>query len=180
MTRTTGDSPLRPLAHAMLTALPKFGIWAQTMREFQTPYGTIGYRQASILWVIRYRLLPPDEMTPTSFASFHRIQPSVVTRALAKLEQGGFICRTVDPADTRVSRIDITETGTLISQYIEEIYMAELLAVLDPLTAEQHHALACAMPVLDAIADDLDRRRLGRTRRAGSSSATDESHRFPR
>mgnify|MGYP000479316547 CR=1 FL=1 len=80
------------LARTMLNSLPRFGQWADTVREFETPFGTIGYRQASILWLLRYELIPPSDMTPTGFAHFYRVQPSVVTRALAKLvDQVAFV-----------------------------------------------------------------------------------------
>jgi DNA-binding MarR family transcriptional regulator len=163
----------RNLAFAMLTQLPKYGIWAESMREFETPYGTIGYRQAAILWVLRYQLLAPDEMTPTGFASFHRIQPSVVTRALAKLEQSGFIERTIDPADTRVSHISITEVGTAISRYIEQLYMDDLLTALVIVPDAQLGELERSVALLNRIVDDLDQRRLGRTRRAPRADVVD-------
>lgn len=159
--------PDRPaLAFAMLTQLPRFGNWAEGVREFETPYGTIGYRQASILWILRYGLLPADELTPSGFAIFFRIQPSVVTRALAKLEQSGFIDRSTDKYDTRVCHIGITDAGEEISRYIERLFMDDLLCAMsdipDDELAGMHHALA----LLDQIALSLEERRLSRTRRA--------------
>jgi DNA-binding MarR family transcriptional regulator len=154
------------LAHIMLTSLPRFGEWAESVREFVTPFGTIGYRQAAILWALRYELLPPQEMTPTGFATFHRIQPSVVTRALAKLEHGGFIERTTDRADTRVSRISITPQGTEISLYIEQLYIGDLLTAIEPVSDDDIPALRQSVETLNAIIERLDLLRLGRTRRA--------------
>jgi DNA-binding MarR family transcriptional regulator len=159
------------LAHTMLNSLPRFGHWADAVREFETPFGTIGYRQASILWVIRFRLLPPDEMTPTGFATFHRIQPSVVTRALAKLEHSGFIERTVDPADTRVSRISITPQGTAISKYIEQLYIDDLLSALAPVSDTEVETLRQSVATLNLIAERLEVLRLGRTRRAPAADS---------
>lgn len=163
------------LAYSMLTSLPKYGHWAESVREFQTPYGAIGYRQAAILWVLRHNLLPPDEMTPTGFAHLHRVQPSVVTRALAKLEQGGFIERTIDLEDTRVSRIAITPQGSEISVYIEKLYVEELLTALAPISDDEIALLRQSVETLNAIAEQLDLLRLGRTRRAGLSAGDEDS-----
>jgi DNA-binding MarR family transcriptional regulator len=166
MTAEPRETSRRALAFAMLTQLPRFGIWAESVREFDTPFGTIGYRQASILWVLRFELLPRELMTPTGFATFHRIQPSVVTRALAKLEQHGFIQRAIDPVDTRVSHISITEAGIAISQYIEQLYIDDLLAALAIVPDAELCELERSVAVLSRIVDDLDERRLRRTRRA--------------
>lgn len=158
------------LAHTMLTSLPRYGLWAEAVREFETPYGTIGFRQAAILWVLRYELLPADEMTPTGFAHFHRIQPSVVTRALSKLEHGGFIERRIDPEDTRVSRISITQQGMDISVYIEQLYVDDLLAALSPISDDEMATLTRSVHILNTIVERLELLRLGRTRRASSGA----------
>ena len=165
MTRYPGEGAGYALARSILTSLPKFGVWANTVREFATPHGTIGYRQAAILWALRYELLPQSDITPTGLAAFFRIQPSVVTRALAKLEASGFIERAVDPRDTRVSRILITEPGRAVSNYIEQLYIDDILDSTAQLDDAQIDSLKEAVAVLDDIADDLDRKHLGRTRR---------------
>ncbi len=167
--RSEEDEERHEVAFAMLTQLPKFGVWAEAIREFATPYGTLGYRQASVLWAIRHGLLLPEELTPTGFATYFRIQPSVVTRALAKLEQSGFIVRSVDAHDTRVSHIATTEAGAAISRYIEQLYIDDLLSTLDDLSDDQLAELKRSLALLDRIADQLDRQRLSRTRRAATS-----------
>jgi DNA-binding MarR family transcriptional regulator len=154
------------LAFTMLTALPRFGLWAEGVREFETPYGTIGYRQAAILWILRYELLPPNEMTPSGFACFHRVQPSVVTRALAKLEHAGFIERHTDPDDSRVSRISITSQGMAISVFIEQIYMDDLIAALAPVPDAEIEALRQSVETLNQVVVRLELLRLGRSARA--------------
>ena len=166
MTANAREQSRLSLAFTILTSLPRFGRWAEGVREFDTPYGTIGYRQAAILWLLRYELLPPDEMTPTCFAQFHRVQPSVVTRALAKLEHGGFVERAIDPHDTRVSRISITPTGMAISIYIEQLYLEDLRSALEPVSDQEIANLQQSVVTLNQIADRLDLLRLGRTRRA--------------
>jgi DNA-binding MarR family transcriptional regulator len=171
----TEDSSVdrRSLAFEMLTKLPRFGNWAESMREFETPYGTIGYRQAAILWYIRYQLLPPTELTPTGFATAFRVQPSVITRALTKLEQHGFITRSIDPQDTRVSHIAMTESGAAISIYIEQLYVDDLLDAMSGIPDEQLPELERSLVLLDQIAVRLEQRRESRMRR-GRPSTTPE------
>lgn len=180
MTPDERDASRLDLAHSMLNSLPRFGRWAESVREFETPHGTIGYRQASILWVLRFELLPPDEMTPTGFAHFHRVQPSVVTRALSKLEHAGFVERTIDVQDTRVSRISITPQGTAISVYIEQLYLDDLLCALEPVSDTEIATLHQAVAFLNDIAERLELLRLGRTRRAANGGDESAAERLDR
>lgn len=166
MTHNQRDEPRLALARSMLDSLPKFGHWAEAVREFDTPHGAIGYRQAAILWVLRYGLLPPEEMTPTGFAHFFRVQPSVVTRALAKLECGGYVTRATDRRDTRVSRIAITPQGEAISIAVEQLYVDDLLSALGPISDAEIAQLQASVETLNSIAERLDLLHLGRTQRA--------------
>lgn len=168
MTPDRWDDSRLTLSYAMLNSLPKFGQWADTVREFETAHGTIGYRQAAILWAMRYELLPPHEMTPTGFAKLHHVQPSVITRALAKLEHAGFVERTINPHDTRVSHISITAQGTAISQSIEQLYLDDLRYALEAVSDEEIATLQQSVVTLNQIADKLDLLRRGRTRRSST------------
>ena len=160
--------PLRAeLARRMITTLPRFGSWANSIREFQTPYGTVGFRQAAILWVIRHGLLPEDELTPTRLAAFFRVQPSAITRALARLEASGLIERTVDPADSRSVRISITGKGRQISEYVEALFVDDILDSLSVLGDEEVACLRRCLGLLAAIATDLERKRAERTHQRG-------------
>jgi DNA-binding MarR family transcriptional regulator len=154
------------LARAIASSLPKFGHWASASRQFDTPYGRLGYRRISILWVLRHEIVAPSDATPTGLARLFRVQPSVMTRALANMEAAGFITRTVDPNDTRVLRISITELGLEVSHYVERMYIAEVLEAISCVPQAGLAPLHEAVTQLDTIADELDRRRFGRTRRA--------------
>ena len=52
------------LARAIAASLPKFGHWASTSRQFDTPYGQLGYRRISILWVLRHGMVSPRTPPP--------------------------------------------------------------------------------------------------------------------
>src|SRR5215207_1346029 len=158
------------LARAIVTSLPKFGSWASTSRQFDTPYGRLGYRRISILWVLRHGMLPEKEATASGLAQLYRVQPSVITRALASLEADGFIAKSVDQDDSRVIRIAITERGLELSRYVEDLYIREVLEAIGSIPRERLAPLHDAIDELDVIADELDRRRWGRSRRAQGDS----------
>jgi DNA-binding MarR family transcriptional regulator len=166
------DEIRKHLAFRMVTSLPKYSNWATTFRDFDTPYGKLGYRQMAILWLIRYENLPKDELTPTRIAAFQNVQPSVVTRALDKLAAGGYITRTHDEEDRRRINIAITDKGREASVYVERLYIDELTSSMAFLNDRQIAELASNVEILDDIVTELEQRRTeGRSavRREGSS-----------
>jgi len=146
------------LAMRMLTSLPKFGAWAKGIREFATPHGKVGFRQVAILWFLRYELPPGEKVSPSRIASYSAVQPSVITRALAKLETAGLIERAIDPEDHRRFQITITEKGMEVSVFVEKLYMDDLLASMAHLDDAQIGELERNVALLDAITDELQER----------------------
>lgn len=144
----------------MVAVLPGFGHWAYSIRDFDTPYGRIGFRQASILYRIRYN--PELGLTPGDLAVYFEVQPSVITRALARLEANGFIARLPDAEDRRRHRLGLTEKGREVSTYVEELYIREMMKSTAFLTDAQAAELRAWMKTLHAIVLDLEsRRKLG-------------------
>ena len=159
------DASRSQLARLMVGTLPTFGHWANGFREFDTPYGRVGFRQLSVLWTIRHKLLPGDGVSPSLLAEHFDVQPSVMTRALAKLESAGFIERAVDPSDRRRCRIDITEKGTHVSEFVEALYIQEMLDSVAFLSDEQIQELRRNVEILGRIVHDLEVKRKNRTTR---------------
>lgn len=135
----------------MVHTLPGWGLWAIDVRDFQTPYGSIGFRQASILWVLRNRAIADEERTPTGIAKHFGVQNSAITRAVDKLEQGGYLLREVAFEDRRRHYLVLTQKGADISEWIERLYTAPLQEALDELSAEEHTALGTQLEVLHTI-----------------------------
>lgn len=152
------DLSRRALARQMVNILPGFGHWANGIRDFRTPYGKLGTRQVAILWILRHDIIPADRLSPTRIAEFHHIQPSVITRALAKLEEGGFIERTLDTIDRRRTRLRITDRGIEASQYVEDLYTREMMAGMRDLTDEQVAVLEQSMEPLAQVVQVLSER----------------------
>ncbi len=167
---TMTDDARANLAFRMVATLPGYGSWADSFRDFDTTYGNVSYRHLSILWALRYGLLPDNEFSPTRLAAFFRVQPSVATRALAKLESAGFVTRTVDASDARVSRIAITEKGRDVSVYVERLYVDGVLDSISGLTEEQVAELQRSMDVLTAVIEDLQAKRERRTGRGAPAA----------
>jgi len=142
----------------MVNILPTFGHWASGIRDFQTPYGRLGSRQVAILWLLRHDVIPADRLSPTRIAEFHHVQPSVVTRALARLEDGGFVERSLDEIDRRRTHLEITDKGRQASEYVENLYIHEMLAGMQDLTDEQVAALERSMDALSQVAQVLEER----------------------
>lgn len=153
------------LAKKMVGTLPKYGAWANSVREFETPFGTLGFRQAAVLWVLRHQMLPGPEATPTRLARFFGVQPSVMSRALSKLEASGFTVRSTDESDSRISRITITESGTAVSEYVEQLYVDDMIGSTAILTETQVAEMMRCVELLNVIVDDLEKKRVNRSRR---------------
>lgn len=155
------------LAQRVVASLPKFGHWAESFRDFDTPFGRVGYRQAAILWILRYELIPPAEVSPSRLAEHFMVQPSVITGALARLEAAELITRTADPRDSRSYRIAITERGRLLSEHVEAFFNNEVFDCLAGLDGDLLAEMRRSVETLDRIADVLLQRRVEKlTRRA--------------
>lgn len=152
------DASRRALARQMAIILPTFGHWASGIRDFETPYGRLGARQVAILWLLRHEDIPADRLSPTRIAEFHHVQPSVVTRALAKLEEGGFIERSMDDLDRRRTHLELTDKGREASEYVEELYVHEMLAGMQALEDQQIASLQQSMGTLEQLATILEER----------------------
>ncbi len=146
----------RELAQRMLKVLPRFAMMIDATREFDTPHGTVGYRQLSVMYLLRYHLIPTDNVSPSMLAEFYNIKPSVVTRVLAKLEDHGLIVRRPNRSDGRSFHVDLTDKGHEVSVYVEELYlewMQEALAVIG--TAELTKFRE-TLEQLNRLADELE------------------------
>jgi DNA-binding MarR family transcriptional regulator len=119
------------------------------------------------LWAIRYRLIPDDQLSPTRIAQLHDVQPSVVTRALAGLEAGRFIERSVRPEDGRSYEILMTERGRAVSEYVERLYVDDIVGSMTFFTDGEIDDLRGTATKLERIVTHLERKRGNRRTKAG-------------
>lgn len=130
--RAFPDVPLDPdasarakLASRMAQTLPSFGVWATTIRDFETQYGKIGLRQAEVLYALRHGLVQ-DGTSPSALAEHFCVQPSAITRVLNRLEASEYVERRVDPSDGRAQTIHLTERGHAISVAVERGFVDQM------------------------------------------------------
>lgn len=145
---STMHSTSLDLAARMVHTLPGWGLWSLDVRDFVTPYGSIGFRQASILWLLRENADNDSARTPTSIAKRFGVQNSAITRAVDKLEQGGYLVRETAFEDRRKHYLVLTQKGIDISDWIERLYTAPLQEELDALSPDEKEALAEQIEVL--------------------------------
>ena len=83
------------------------------------------------------------------------MQPSVITRSLARLEANGFIERITDPDDRRIARLSITPKGIEVSEYVENLFVRELRRSTDAFSTAQVKDLSHWIEVLRGIREDI-------------------------
>lgn len=159
----TNQDSLSELALAMVTTLPRWGSWAAYMREVDTPYGRIGYRQTSIMWILRKGTVDGklNHNTTTGIAAEVGVQNSVITRASEHLEALGLVERTTSTEDRRRSFLTLTENGVQASEYIENIYVTSIREELSKLDDATNLELQSSLKVLHEIITNLTEKPFG-------------------
>jgi DNA-binding MarR family transcriptional regulator len=91
-------------------------------------------------------------LTLGKLARVEQVSPPTVTRIAVKLEDDGLVTRHVDPADRRVSRVQITVEGERRLEHgrnRRNAWLAQRLRTFDP---EQRRQLEAALGVLESLA----------------------------
>lgn len=149
------------LAQTMIAHLPRWGAWAASMREVNTPFGRIGYRQASIMWIIRRDQESGKDSMTTAIASEIGVQNSVITRAGEHLEELGLLKRTTATEDRRRQYLTLTEEGVEASEYIEELYVTTIANELNKLDQGDIDNLAEGVETLNKLITKIAAKPLG-------------------
>jgi DNA-binding MarR family transcriptional regulator len=95
-------------------------------------------------------------VTLSELAQIERVQPPSITKVVSRLEDEGFVARSGDANDRRVSRIALTAKG---KRFIEKnrsrktAYLARALGNLEP---RERAALNEALEVLDRLLKETD------------------------
>lgn len=71
---------------------------------------------------ILHALWDKEGLTQTELAANLRNTPATVTRMLQRMEKAGFIYRTPDPSDQRVTRVYLTEAGWAVKVDVEKVF----------------------------------------------------------
>jgi len=164
----------RQLVESLVLIIPAYSRWVSSIRNADTPWGRVTWRQVEVLYVIRKRLLPTSQISPSDLADHLKVQRSVITRVLASLEANGFIVRQIDPHDGRSHFIELTETGISVSEHIEQIFQQEMLDGIAFIDDAQIPQLTEFLDVMRQLADNLEAKRLERLGRTDSFASYDD------
>jgi DNA-binding MarR family transcriptional regulator len=130
------------LAHRLRPVLTRL---ARRMR--QEAGGELSPTQSAALGTIDCH----GPLTPSELAVRERIQRPTATRVLARLEEGGLIARTADPADRRSTLITSTPAGHELLDAIRDRKDAYLATRLERLAPEDLAALDRAAGILERV-----------------------------
>ena len=126
------DTAVSPdAADAELASRLRLAVTRLHRRLRQHSAGGLTQSQASALASIGQLGSP----TLGALASRESVQPPSMTRIVAALEAMGHVTRVVDPADRRVARVTLTESGQEVlqrSRSLKNAYLAERLGRLAP------------------------------------------------
>lgn len=96
---------------------------------------------------------------PSELARVERLNPTMLSRVLRRLEEGGLIRRLSDPTDGRAVLVEATDAGRALHERIRAARSEELSAVLADLESDERAALLDALPVLETVIEKLKERR---------------------
>lgn len=88
------------------------------------------------------------------------LNPTMLSRVVAKLEDQGLLRRLGDASDGRVCRVEVTETGALLRERIRTERTDVLSHELDRLAPADRAAVEAALPALEQLAERLLQRPL--------------------
>lgn len=107
--------------------------------------------QASTLNVIARR----GPISLAELARVERLNPTMLSRVIAKLDGAGLIARTPHPEDQRSAVVGVTEHGQATAERIRDNRTKEVAQAAAALDAEQQHLITKAVPALEALVEQL-------------------------
>ena len=113
---------------------------------------SLPFAQARLLATIEDR--GPTRITDLA-AIDHTSQPTMTTQ-VRRLENAGYVARTVDPTDARAVLISITEQGTQVLARLRADRRATIRPYLEHLDPSERESLAEAIRVLRGLLDDAE------------------------
>lgn len=95
----------------------------------------------------------------SKLADAEGMNPTMLSRVVRHLEEGGFVVRRSDPADRRAGFVEATAAGRRLNERIHSERTDALNLVIDRLEPSDRRVLVEALPVLEHIAESLKPRR---------------------
>lgn len=109
--------------------------------------------QTSVLFTIVRR----GPLGLSELAEIESVNPTMLSRITAQLCEAGLIDRETDPEDRRAAVVKATPAGRRMRERIHRERTEALSAHVEKLDEREQRALWAALPVLEALAEDLPR-----------------------
>lgn len=97
----------------------------------------------------------PDGIGLAELARIEGLNPTMLSRAVGRLDELGLLGREPDPVDRRAARVRLTPAGIELHKRVRDERTSALAHTLRQLPTEQVQTLLAALPALDALADAL-------------------------
>ena len=110
--------------------------------------------QASVLGLIVGR----GPLGLANLIDLERLNPTMLSRVIGKLDDAGLISRLPDIEDQRAVRVEATPEGVTVHERIKAQRTAIVSACVSGLPPGQAQTIAEALPALEALAAQLERR----------------------
>jgi len=91
------------------------------------------------------KTLSLGDARPGDLAQGLRVVPSVITRAIAPLEQDGLVERKPDPADARATLLGLTDLGRERLRSVQQVYVHQLQQSFDSWTSDEAEQAAAVL-----------------------------------
>ncbi len=147
--RSEGSAPAQTAKSGVTRLQQALSRSSRLLRETAT--GGLTPTQLAVLGV----LLRDGPKQLTELASIERINPTLLSRVVGRLEDAGYVKRSPQEQDRRAYVVSITDQGQSLAEGIRRDRSAALgdrLARLDPIHVA---TLMEALPALEALADEL-------------------------
>jgi len=95
---------------------------------------------------------------PSALAEVEGVNPTMLSRMLARMVASGAVTRAVDPDDHRAVMVAATGDGRRRLRKLRSVRAHRLEAALDELPEPQRQAVLRALPGLESLANLLDQR----------------------
>lgn len=107
--------------------------------------------QASVLGLVAHR----GPIGMTELADIEGLNPTMLSRVVAKLVDDGLATRLPNPADQRAVQLEATDAGHEVHLRIIKSRTETVARILDGLSPDVTNALLGALPALEALAEGL-------------------------
>ena len=107
--------------------------------------------QASVLGLVAHR----GPIGMTELAEIEGLNPTMLSRVVAKLVDDGLATRLPNPADQRAVQLEATDAGHDVHLRIIKSRTETVARILDGLSPDVTDALLDALPALEALAEGL-------------------------